>query len=77
MVVPSDIGLLPWVAMAWMVLMFLQRFSMVLSGFHPSVSLSRFVLISDAVSVPYVVVKWVMMEGINTSAYPNVLSSRS
>ena len=76
-VVSSEIGLLPWVAMAWIVLMFRKSFSLGLSEFQASASFTRFVSISYAASVPYVVVKWVIMTGINALAYPYVLSSIS
>ena len=50
---------------------------MVLPGFQDLVSFSWFLLISDTVSVTYVVVKWVMMEIISILEYPNVSYSRS
>jgi hypothetical protein len=40
-----------------------QRVLMGLSGFQASVRLSRLISRSDAVSVPYVIVKWVMIAG--------------
>jgi hypothetical protein len=76
-VVPSDIGSPPWVAMSRVILMRFQRFSKASWGLQVSVSWSRLFSKSAAVSWPCCVVRWVMIAGIRTLACPKVSSSRA